>query len=123
MNLSLKVLLLPEGMLLGLVLGKNPRYILGQKFIIYIIFILVRLSIIMFNPDFVTPEERERRRLAKIKIVKGNRTITIPMQHWITLDLIFEKLGKSKNLKSSTTNSDTVRYCIEQIGIEEGLES
>ena len=77
----------------------------------------------MFNPDYVTPEERERRRLAQIKIVKGNRTITIPMQHWILLDQIFEKLGKSKNLKSSTTNSDTVRYCIEQIGIEEGLES
>ena len=76
-----------------------------------------------WNPDFVTPIERERRRLAKIKISKANRTITIPMQHWILLDLIFEKLGAVKNLKSTTTNSDTVRYCIEQIAIEEGLES
>jgi len=76
-----------------------------------------------FNPDYVTPLERERRRLAKIKISKANRTITIPMQHWILLDLIFEKLGAAKNLKSTTTNSDTVRYCIEQIAIEEGLES
>ena len=76
-----------------------------------------------FNPDYVTPPERERRRLAKIKVSKANRTITIPMQHWILLDRIFDKLGGGKNLKSSTTNSDTVRYCIEQIGIEEGLES
>ena len=76
-----------------------------------------------FNPDYVTPIERERRRLAKIKISKANRTITIPTQHWILLDLIFEKLGGPKNLKSSTTNSDTVRYCIEQIGIGEGIES
>ena len=77
----------------------------------------------MFNADYVTPEERERRRLAKIKISKSNRTITIPTQHWILLDLIFEKLGGIKNLKSSTTNSDTVRYCIEQIGVQEGLET
>ena len=74
-----------------------------------------------FNPDYVTPPERERRRLAKIKVSKANRTI--PMQNWILLDRIFDKLGGGKNLKSSTTNSDTVRYCIEQIGIEEGIES
>jgi|TARA_R110002110_G_scaffold61570_1_gene172606 hypothetical protein len=76
-----------------------------------------------FNPDYVTPAERERRRLAKIKIAKANRTITIPMQHWILLDMITDKLGGVKNIKSSTTNSDTVRYCIEQVGIEEGLET
>jgi hypothetical protein len=76
-----------------------------------------------FNPDYVTPIERERRRLAKIKVTKSNRTITIPMEHWITLDRLFDKLSEVKNLKSSTTNSDTVRYCIEQIGIEEGIES
>ena len=78
-----------------------------------------------FNPDYVTPPERERRRLAKIKVSKANRTITIPMQHWILLDKIFEKLSLTLETppKSSTTNSDTVRYCIEQIGIEEGLES
>ena len=75
-----------------------------------------------FNPDYITPLERERRRLAKIKVSKANRTITIPMQHWILLDLIFEKLGGIKNLKSSTTNSDTVRYCIEQIASEEGID-
>jgi hypothetical protein len=79
-------------------------------------------SYVMFNSDYVTPEERERRRLAKIKVSKANRTITIPMQHWILLDLIFEKLGGVKNLKSSTTNSDTVRYCIEQIASEEGID-
>ena len=76
-----------------------------------------------FNPNFVTPLERERRRLAQIKVSKAARTITISMQHWILLDLIFEKLGAAKNLKSTTTNSDTVRYCIEQIAFEEGLES
>ena len=80
-----------------------------------------------FNPDYVTPPERERRRLAKIKVAKANRTITIPMQHWILLDKIFDKLSltlETKDIpKSSTTNSDTVRYCIEQIGIEEGIES
>jgi len=72
-----------------------------------------------FNPDYVTPPERERRRLAKIKVAKAN--------HWILLDKIFDKLSltlETKDIpKSSTTNSDTVRYCIEQIGIEEGIES
>jgi hypothetical protein len=77
----------------------------------------------MFNRDYVTPPERERRRLMKIKVSKANRTITIPMEHWILLDKIHDKLSRAKNLKSSTTNSDTVRYCIEQIGIEEGIES
>ena len=37
--------------------------------------------------------------------------------------MITDKLGGVKNIKSSTTNSDTVRYCIEQVGIEEGLET
>jgi hypothetical protein len=70
----------------------------------------------MFNPDYVTVEERERRRKAGVKEIKVAKTISIPVSYWALLDEIRNKLGK-KNA------NETLQYCIEQIGIEEGLES
>ena len=70
----------------------------------------------MFNPDYVTPLERERRLKAAQKEIKVAKTISIPISYWALLDQIKTKLGK-KNA------NETLKYCIEQIGIEEGLES
>jgi len=70
----------------------------------------------MFNPDYVTPLERERRRKAGVKEIKVAKTISIPVSYWSLLDQIKTKLGK-KNA------NETLKYCIGQIGIEEGLES
>ncbi len=70
----------------------------------------------MFNPDYVTPLERERRLKAAQKEIKVAKTISIPISYWALLDQIKTKLGK-KNA------NETLKYCIEQIGIEEGIES
>tara|TARA_Y100000310_G_scaffold329607_1_gene399778 strand:+ start:1549 stop:1761 length:213 start_codon:yes stop_codon:yes gene_type:complete len=70
----------------------------------------------MFNPDFVTPLERERRRKAGIKELKVAKTISIPVSYWALLEQIKTKLGKK-------TANETLKYCIEQVGIEAGLES
>jgi len=79
-------------------------------------FIVVRLSIIMFNPDYVTPLEKARRIKAAQKETKVAKTISIPISYWALVDQIKTKLGK-KNA------NETLLYCIKQIGIEEGLES
>ena len=70
----------------------------------------------MFNPDYVTSLERERRLKAAQKETKVAKTISIPISYWALLDQIRNKLGK-KNANES------LKYCIKQIGIEEGLES
>ena len=70
----------------------------------------------VFNPDFVTPMERERRRKAGVNEIKVAKTISIPISYWALLDQIKTKLEK-KNA------NETLKYCIEQIGIEAGLES
>jgi hypothetical protein len=70
----------------------------------------------MFNPNYVTPLERERRLKAAQKEIKVAKTISIPVSYWTLVDQIKTKLGK-KNA------NETLKYCIEQIGIEEGLES
>ena len=70
----------------------------------------------MFNPDYVTPLERESRRKAGVKEIKVEKTNSIPISYWSLLDQIKTKLGK-KNA------NETLKYCIEQIGIEEGIES
>jgi len=70
----------------------------------------------MFNPDYVTPVERERRLKAAQKETKVAKTISIPISYWALVDQIKTKLGK-KNA------NETIMYCIEQIGIEEGIES
>jgi len=70
----------------------------------------------MFNPDFVTPQERERRLKAAQKEMNVAKTISIPISYWALLDQIKTKL-KKKNA------NDTLKYCIKEIGIEEGLES
>jgi len=70
----------------------------------------------MFNPDFITPLERERRLKAAQKETKTAKTISIPSSYWALADQIRNKLGK-KNA------NETIMYCIKEIGIEEGLES
>ena len=70
----------------------------------------------MFNRDFVTPLERERRLKAAQKEIKVAKTISIPISYWALLDQLRTKLGK-KNA------NETLLYCIKQIGIEAGLES
>ena len=70
----------------------------------------------MFNPDYVTPAERERRIKAQQQPTKSAKTISIDSSYWALLDQIKMKVGK-KNA------NETIAYCIEQIGIEEGLES
>ena len=70
----------------------------------------------MFNPDYVTSLERERRLKAAQKETKVAKTISIPISYWALLDQLRTKLGK-KNANES------LKYCIKQIGIEEGLES
>jgi hypothetical protein len=70
----------------------------------------------MFNPDYVTPLERQRRLKAAQKEIKVAKTISIPVSYWSLLDQIKTKLEK-KNA------NEALKYCIEQIGIEEGLES
>ena len=70
----------------------------------------------MFNPDYVTPLERERRLKAAQKETKVAKTISIPISYWALLDQI-----KTKQEKKNA--NETLKYCIEQIGIEEGLES
>jgi len=79
-------------------------------------FIVVRLSIIMFNPDHVTPLEKARRLKAAQKETKVAKTISIPISYWALLDQVRNTTGK-KNA------NETIMYCIKQIGIEEGLES
>jgi hypothetical protein len=81
-----------------------------------IIYIIVRLRIIMFNPDHVTPLERARRLKAAQKETKVAKTISIPISYWALLDQVRSITGK-KNA------NETIMYCIKQIGIEEGLES
>jgi len=70
----------------------------------------------MFNADYVTPPERERRLKAAQKETKVAKTISIPISYWALLDQIRNKLGK-KNA------NEALLYCIKQVGIEEGIES
>ena len=70
----------------------------------------------MFNPDFVTKPELERRLKAAQKEIKVAKSITCPVSYWALVDEIKTKLGK-KNA------NETIMYCIKEIGINEGLES
>ena len=70
----------------------------------------------MFNRDYITPLERERRLKAAQKETKVAKTISIPISYWALVDQIKTKLGK-KNA------NETLLYCIKQIGIECGIES
>ena len=74
------------------------------------------LRLDMFNKDFVTNEERERRRKAGVKEIKSAITITMPATYWAVLNQIQTQLGK-KNA------SETMMYCILEIATEKGIES
>lgn len=70
----------------------------------------------MFNPDYITPQERERRRKAGVKEIKSAVTITMPSTYWAVLSQLQQELGK-------TTASETMMYCILEIATEKGIES
>ena len=70
----------------------------------------------MFNPDYITPQERERRRKAEVKEIKSAVTITMPSTYWAVLSQIQQELGKK-------TASETMMYCILEIATEKGIES
>ena len=70
----------------------------------------------MFNKDFVTKEEQERRRNAGVAVIKSAVTITMPSTYWATLQKLQTELGK-KNA------SETMMYCILEIATEMGIES
>jgi len=70
----------------------------------------------MFNPDYITPQERERRRKAGVKEIKSAVTITMPSTYWAVLSQLQQELGKK-------TASETMMYCILEIATEQGIES
>jgi len=70
----------------------------------------------MFNPDYITPQERERRRKAGVKEIKSAVTITMPSTYWAVLSQLQQELGKK-------TASETMMYCILEIAAEKGIES
>ena len=70
----------------------------------------------MWNKDFVTKEERERRRNAGVGVIKSAVTVTMPTAFWSTLQQLQTELGK-KNA------SETMMYCIMEIATEKGIES
>ena len=70
----------------------------------------------MWNKDFVTKEERERRRNAGVGVIKSAVTITMPATYWSVLQQVQTELGK-KNA------SETMMYCIMEIATEKGIES
>ena len=70
----------------------------------------------MWNKDFVTKEERERRRKTGGGMIKSAVTITMPATYWAVLQQLQTELGK-KNA------SETMMYCIIEIATEKGIES
>jgi len=66
--------------------------------------------------DFVTKEERERRRKAGVGEIKSAVTITMPTTYWAVLDQLKTQLHKK-------TASETMMYCILEVATEKGIES
>ena len=70
----------------------------------------------MFNPDYVTKAEKERRLKVKQKPTRTAKSITADSSVWALLDLI----KVAKNFKNA---NETVAYCIREIGVAEGIET
>jgi hypothetical protein len=70
----------------------------------------------MFNPDYVTKAERERRLKAKQKPTRTAKTLSVESSVWALLDLI-------KVAKGFKNANETVAYCIREIGVAEGIET
>jgi hypothetical protein len=70
----------------------------------------------MWNKDYVTVHEQERRRKAGVNETKAARTINLPITYWALIDQIKSKLDKKNT-------NQTIMYCIHEIAISEGLES
>jgi len=90
--------------------------ICNTKIINIYYFIVVCYSIFMFNPDYVTKAERERRIKYKRKPTRTAKTISVESSVWALLDLI----KVAKNFKNA---NETVAYCITEIGVAEGIET
>ena len=70
----------------------------------------------MWNKDYITVQEKERRRKTGVGIIKSAVTITMPATYWAVLQQLQTELGK-KNA------SETMMYCIMEIATEKGIES
>ena len=70
----------------------------------------------MWNKDYITVQEKERRRKTGVGIIKSAVTITMPATYWSVLQQLQTELGK-KNA------SETMMYCIMEIATEKGIES
>lgn len=66
--------------------------------------------------DFVTKEERDRRKKEGVTETKAARTINMPISYWALLDQIKSKLGKKNT-------NQTIMFLIIDAGQELGLES
>ena len=70
----------------------------------------------MWNKNYVTVDEKERRRKAGVGEIKSAVTITMPTTYWSVLQQLQTELGKK-------TASETMMYCILEIAAEKGIES
>ena len=70
----------------------------------------------MWNKNYVTVDEKERRRKAGVGEIKSAVTITMPTTYWSVLQQLQAELGKK-------TASETMMYCILEIATEKGIES
>ena len=66
--------------------------------------------------DFITKEERERRRNAGVGEIKSAVTITMPTTYWSVLQQLQTEFHKK-------TASETMMYCILEVATEKGIES
>jgi len=76
----------------------------------------LRQNMSYLDRDFVTKEERERRRKAGVGEIKSAVTITMPTTYWSVLDQLKTQLHKK-------TASETMMYCILEVATEKGIES
>jgi len=73
----------------------------------------------MFNPDYITPVERERRlKENERNEIKTAKSISIGFSYWS----LAQQIKTKHNLKGKGFNS-VVAYCLHEIGKIDGLES
>jgi len=73
----------------------------------------------MFNPDYITPIERERRlKENERNEIKTAKSISIGFSYWS----LAQQIKTKHNLKGKGFNS-VVAYCFHEIGKIDGLES
>ena len=73
----------------------------------------------MFNPDYVTPIERERRdKENERNETKTAKSISMGFSYWS----LAQQIKTKHNLKGKGFNS-VIAFCVHEIGKIEGLES